>query len=62
MANLTKIILGLNILAAGAGIFFGITKSGETSELMASVTTAKSEASKATGTLSTLESEKSAIS
>ena len=62
MANLTKIILGLNILAAGAGIFFGITKSGKTSELMASVTTAKSEASKATGKLSTLESEKSAIS
>ena len=62
MANLTKIILGLNILAAGAGIIFGITKSGKTSELMASVATAKSEASKATGKLSTLESEKAAIS
>ena len=62
MANLTKIILGLNILAAGAGIFFGITKSGKTSELMASVATAKSEASKATDKLSTLESEKAAIS
>jgi len=62
MANLTKIILGLNILAAGAGIFFGITKSGKTSELMDSVATAKGEASKATSKLSNLESEKAAIS
>jgi predicted RNase H-like nuclease (RuvC/YqgF family) len=62
MANLTKIILGLNILAAGAGIFFGITKSGKTGELMDSVATAKGESSKATSKLSKLESEKAAIS
>ena len=62
MANLTKIILGLNILAAGAGIFFGITKSGKTGDLMDAVATAKGEASKANGKLSTLESEKAAIS
>ncbi len=29
MNNIVKIVLGLNILAGGAGIFFGITKSGK---------------------------------
>ena len=61
MVNLTKIILGLNILAASAGIFFGITKSGKTSELMDSVAIAKGEASNATGKLSKVESEKASI-
>ena len=58
MANLTKIILGLNILAAGAGIFFGITKSGKTSELMDSVATAKGEASKANSKVTKLENDR----
>jgi len=62
MANITKIILSLNILAACAGIFFGITKSSKTSELIDSVATAKGDASKAVGKVSGLESEKAAIS
>lgn len=62
MANITKIILSLNVLAACAGIFFGITKSSKTSELMNSVATAKGNASKAVSKVSGLESEKAAIS
>ena len=58
MANLTKIILGLNILAAGAGIFFGITVSGKTGKLVEDAATAKGEASQAKGKLSQLETEK----
>lgn len=33
MNNIVKIILGLNIAAGGAGIFFGITKSGKVDEI-----------------------------
>jgi hypothetical protein len=33
MNNIVKIILGLNILAAGAGIFFGLSKSGKVDEM-----------------------------
>ena len=33
MNNIVKIILGLNIAAGGAGIFFGITKSGKVDEM-----------------------------
>ena len=33
MNNIVKIILGLNIAAGGAGIFFGITKSGKVEEM-----------------------------
>ena len=33
MNNIVKIILGLNIAAGGAGIFFGITKSGKIDKL-----------------------------
>ena len=62
MATITKIILSLNVLAAGAGIFFGITKSSKTTELINSVATAQGDTSKATSKLSNLESEKAAIS
>ena len=33
MNNIVKIVLGLNIAAGGAGIFFGITKSGKVDEM-----------------------------
>ena len=33
MNNIVKIILGLNIAAGGAGIFFGMTKSGKVGDL-----------------------------
>jgi hypothetical protein len=61
MANLTKIILGLNILAGGAGIFFGITKSGQASELVEKAKTADAKAAKADGKTTKLESEKKAL-
>jgi chaperonin cofactor prefoldin len=58
MANLTKIILGLNILAAGAGIFFGITVYGKTGKLVEDAATAKGEAGQANGKVTQLESDK----
>jgi hypothetical protein len=58
MANLTKIILGLNILAGGAGIFFGITKSGQASELVEKAKTAETKAAKAGGKVTGLENDK----
>ena len=58
MANLTKIILGLNILAAGAGIFFGITKSGKTGDLIDAVATAEAEKTKASGKVTKLENDR----
>ena len=58
MANLTKIILGLNILAGGAGIFFGITKSGQASELVEKAKTAETKATAAVGKMTKLEDEK----
>ena len=57
MANLTKIILGLNILAGGAGIFFGITKSGQASELVEKAKTAETKATAAVGKMTKLEDE-----
>lgn len=58
MANLTKIILGLNILAGGAGIFFGVTKSGQASELVKNAKTAEEDAAKAEGKVTGLEKDK----
>ncbi len=58
MANLTKIILGLNILAGGAGIFFGITKSGQASELVEKAKTAVAKATAAQGKVTGLENDK----
>lgn len=58
MANLTKIILGLNILAAGAGIFFGLSKSSAAGELVDKVKAAETKASSATRKVTGLESEK----
>jgi hypothetical protein len=58
MANLTKIILGLNILAGGAGIFFGITKTGQASELVEKAKTADAKAKAAQGKATGLEKDK----
>jgi len=58
MANITKIILGLNILAGGAGIFFGITKSGQASELVEKAKTAETNAKAAQGKVTGLEDDK----
>jgi myosin heavy subunit len=58
MANITKIILGLNILAGGAGIFFGITKSGQASELVEKAKTAETKAKAAQGKVTGLEKDK----
>jgi hypothetical protein len=44
MNNIVKIILGLNIAAGGAGIFFGITKSGKVGELKSAKDTAVTDA------------------
>ncbi len=61
MANITKIILGLNILAGGAGIFFGVTKSGQASELVDKAKTAETKATAAQGKVTKLESEKQTL-
>ena len=57
MGNIVKIVLALNILAAGAGIFFGITKKGAIGELQTSVQTAKQNADKAQGDLNKLKTD-----
>ena len=44
MNNIVKIILGLNIAAGGAGIFFGITKSGKVEEMKLAKDTAVTDA------------------
>lgn len=49
IGNIVKIVLALNILAAGAGIFFGITKKGAIGGLQTSVKTAKDTATQAQG-------------
>ena len=55
IGNIVKIVLALNILAAGAGIFFGITKKGAIGDLQDSVRTAEQNANTARGDLSKLE-------
>ncbi len=49
IGNIVKIVLALNILAAGAGIFFGVTKKGAIGDLQASAQTAKQNADTAEG-------------
>ena len=44
MNNIVKIILGLNIAAGGAGIFFGISKSGKVGEMKLAKDTAVTDA------------------
>ena len=44
MNNIVKIILGLNIAAGGAGIFFGITKSGKVEDMKLAKDTAVTDA------------------
>ena len=44
MNNIVKIILGLNIAAGGAGIIFGITKSGKVEEMKSAKDTAVTDA------------------
>ena len=41
MNNIVKIILGVNIAAAGAGIFFGLSKSGKIGDLVTAKETAE---------------------
>jgi len=62
MANLIKIILGLNILAAVVGVFFGITKANKAHKLVTAIAIAEGEASKASAKLTAAESEKVDIS
>lgn len=47
MNNLVKIILGVNIAAAGAGLFFGMTKSGKIGDLKTAKETAEADALRA---------------
>ena len=57
MGNIVKIVLALNILAAGAGIFFGITKKGAIGGLQTSAQTAKENADKAQVELDQLKTD-----
>ena len=47
MNNIVKIILGVNIAAAGAGLFFGYTKSGKIGDLKTAKETAEADALRA---------------
>ena len=55
IGNIVKIVLALNILAAGAGIFFGVTKKGAIGDLQASAQTAKQNADTAEGKYSEIK-------
>jgi hypothetical protein len=58
MANITRIILGLNILAGGAGIYLGITRYSQASELVEKAKTAETNAKAAQGKVTGLENDK----
>ena len=58
MANIIKIILGLNILAGGLGIYYGATKIGPASELVEKAKTAETNAKAAQGKVTGLEDDK----
>jgi len=60
MNNIVKIILGLNIAAGGAGIFFGITKSGKVDEMKMAKIDAVTKAQTASASESKLKTEKDA--
>jgi hypothetical protein len=58
MNNIVKIVLGLNILAGGAGIFFGITKSGKVEAMKQSKVDAEGKAQTASASERKLKKEK----
>ena len=58
MNNIVKIILGLNIAAGGAGIFFGITKSGKVGDMKKAKETAEANAQTASANERKFKKEK----
>ena len=60
MNNIVKIVLGLNILAGVAGIFFGITKSGKVEAIKLAKVDAEGKAQAASASESKLKKEKDA--
>jgi len=60
MNNIVKIILGLNIAAGGAGMFFGITKSGKVDKMKQAKIAAEAKAQTASASEGKLKTEKNA--
>ena len=58
MNNIVKIILGLNIAAGGAGIFFGISKSGKVGDMKKAKETAEANAQTASANERKFKKEK----